>query len=356
MRNKQRLLTRSWTVLLALSALFLIVSCTGSRAVNESHTGQKVTNERVVVFPFENLSDDKDSVPQIMPLIKDRLARKGFDAVVEDALNRFFLKERVRSTAYISKDLAAKIKDEFNVNAVLLGTVNAFTSSENPVVGISARLIDTSDNHIVWADSSSAAGDDFVKILGLGKISDRKKLASKVVDTLFASFIAEPSRKESASKFRIAVMPFQNKSKKNEAGMIVTYLFLTELSRTNKFELLEYGDIRAMIVNLRIREKGELNLKSLEGNIDTLGLDGLIVGNVDLYSDSSDPSAPVEVDISARLVDVRKKRILWYDSCQLNGDDDIVFFDIGKVKSVDKLAQKAVSKLVKKMEKAEWRQ
>jgi TolB-like protein len=307
----------------------------------------------IAIFPFENLSEDKNALASIMPVLRSRLETKGFKMLNEDVLNRFLLKERIRSTGYISSDIARKLREELNVNAILAGSINSFSSKENPVVGLSARLINSSDSNILWANHVSATGEDFTKILGLGRIGTVEVLASKVVDRLLESFSITPPYKEIESTYRIAVMPFKNKSKIVDAGMIATYMFIVELFKNKGFVPVEYGEVRRSTVHFRVRGKGELDLKNTEAISESLGVDGIIVGTVELYKEK-EGTLPPEAVISARLIDARKNRILWYDSYQLNGDDGIIIFDFGKIRSLENVAYKVISKLVKEISKAKW--
>jgi TolB-like protein len=307
----------------------------------------------VAIFPFENLTEDKKALSSIMPVLKSRLEAKGLEILDEDTLNRFLCKERIRSTGYISSAIARKLKEGLNVSAILVGSINSFSSGGNPEAGLSARLINSSDGAILWANHASATGEDFTKILGLGRIRTIERLTSKVIDKLLKSFSITPPYKEIESTYRIAVMPFQNKSKVIDAGMIATYMFIVELFKNKGFVPVEYGEIRRLVVDLRVRGKGELDLKSTEALSKSLGVDGIIVGTVELYKEK-EGTLPPEAVISARLIDARKNRILWYNSYQLNGDDDIIVLDFGKIRSVESVAYKVISKLVKEMGKAKW--
>src|SRR4030043_1580479 len=143
---------------------------------------------KIAIFPLENLTDNIDALIEIMPVLKSQLEGKGIEIVDEDILNKFLLKERVRSTGYISKELAQKIGKELNVKAIFVGSINSFRPGENPRVGLSARLISSSDGSIIWANHASATGDDFTTILGLGTVKMIDKLTLLIVDRLFASF------------------------------------------------------------------------------------------------------------------------------------------------------------------------
>ena len=309
---------------------------------------------KIALFPFENLTDDRTALPQIMPVIKDQLEKKGIAILDEKSLENFLLKERVRSTGYISKDLAQKMGKELNVKAILTGSVTSFYLLKKPQAGLLARLVDSSNGEILWASQASATGEDFTKLLGLGTIRSMDELIPIVVDRLLTSFSVTSQRKEKEQTRRIAVMLFQNKSKHKDAGAIVTYMFLVELFKNKGYEPVEYGEIRRLTVDYRIRHRGELDYKNIEGLSEALGVDGIVVGTVELFSDGLDTSSPPEVAISARLINARKSRILWSDSIQVKGDEDIIAFDWGRIRSIDSVTDKAVMKLIQKMEKEKW--
>jgi TolB-like protein len=318
-----------------------------------SEAAQSSQKINIALFPFENFSEDKNAVTFVMPLLKDRLEAKGFGVLDDDSLNRFLLKERIRSTGYISKDMARKLGEELNVKAVLVGSINSFYQGENPQIGFSARLINTSDGDIIWANHASATGEDFTGILGLGRVKTIDRLASKILDKLLDSFGIKPPYKERESTYRIAVMPFQNKSKTKDAGMIATYMFIVELFKSKRFEPLSYGEVRRLVIDLRFRGKGEIDYKNMKAISESSGVDGILVGTVELYKEG-EGTAPPEAVISARLINARTDRILWYDSYQYRGDEGIFILDWGRIRSAENVAYKVVSKLVKEMSKVKW--
>ncbi|MEW6067766.1 MAG: hypothetical protein AB1610_05710 [Nitrospirota bacterium] len=306
------------------------------------------------MFPFENFSEDKDALTFVMPALKRKLEARGVGILDDDNLEKILLKEKIRSTGYISKDIAMKIGKELNVEAILVGSINSFSQQKIPEAGFSARLVSSSDGSILWAEHASATGEDFVTILGLGKISSIDKLISKVADELFDSFTVSPSPKEKELTYTIAVMPFENKSKVRNAGMIATYMFIAELSKNKKFVPLEYGEVRRLVVDLRIRSKGELDFENTETIAEHAGVDGILVGTVELYNEG-EGAAPPEAVVSARLIDTRTGRILWYDGYQYKGDDGIIMLDWGRIRSAEKVVYKVISKLTKEMSKIKWR-
>ena len=318
-----RLHKSSLTILtLAFIIVVLSIGCSTSQKdkpvpdISESKAQQSEAYRALIaIFPFENFGDHINATEEIMPLVIDKLKSEGFAVLDDEILERFLLKERIRSTGYISAEMAKKMGKELHVAAVLIGSINTLRSGKNPMAGFSARLIDTSNGNIVWTNHAAATGKDFGGFLGLGTISDIKKLSVKMIDTLFDSFSLVPPYKERESTYRIAVMPFKNESDIKGAGMIATYMFITELFRSRIFEPLSYGDVRNLVVALRVRSKGELDFKNIGSIEEASGVDGILVGTVEHYAEETGSVPPLAL-ISARLIDARTGKIIWYDGLQ----------------------------------------
>ena len=308
---------------------------------------------KIALFPLENFSEDRNAFAYVMPLLREKLEEKGVSVIDEDSLDSFLLKWRVRSTGYISNDLARKAGEALHIEAIFVGSINSFYDGKNPRVGFSARLVSSSDGSIIWAEHAAATGEDYTGLLGLGRIDNIEDLTAKVMDKLLDSFSLTSPYKEKELTYTIAVMPFKNKSKIKGAGMMATYLFITELFKDKRFEPIEYGEVRRLVVSIRVRSKGELDYIKTETISETSGVDGILVGTVEHYSEEVG-TAPPETLISARLIDARKERILWYDGYVYRGDDGISVFDWGRIRLAENVACKVVEKLVKDLEKVEW--
>ncbi|NOZ24841.1 MAG: OmpA family protein [Nitrospirae bacterium] len=333
-------------LILVLSAVFMPGPCQAGQPPQEPE------RLRVALFPFANLSDDRDALRHVMPVLKSVMEDKGLVLVDEGRLEDFLLKRRVRDTGYVSRELAAEIGRALDVGAVMVGAVSTFRSGRNPAVGLSARLIDSSSGRILWADYASATGEDFTKILGLGTIDTMDALIPEVAEELLASFPPPPYHPDGKARpYRVAVMPLRNDSGVRDAGMIATYMFLVEMFKSAEFEPVEYGEVRRAIVDLRIRERGELDFRDIRALADALSVDAFLVGTVETYSDGTESSSPPEVSIAARIIDARTNRVLWCDSLQMNGDDDIIMLDWGRIRSVDGVAFRVVTKLMKRAAK-----
>jgi TolB-like protein len=310
------------------------------------------SREKIALFPLENLTDNREAMKYVVPVLIGQLEKRGLEIVDENSLNEFLCKERIRSTGYVSRELALKIREKFMAKGILAGSIISFSTESNPRFGLLVRLIDTSNGAVLWADHASATGSDFTTILGFGRLKTIFSLIPKVIEELFAAFSIEMLYRETDHNYKIAVMPFLNNSDFKNAGTIVTYMFLAELFKNGRFEPVEYGNIRKLIVDIKIREKGELDYNTLQRLSSSLEASGILIGVVDYYSHRKSSSLPPKVAITARLLDGRKNKIIWYNNQHMSGDDGIIALDWGRIRSVHTLANKVVSQLVKKMEKA----
>ncbi|MDH3259304.1 MAG: hypothetical protein OEM19_07580, partial [Deltaproteobacteria bacterium] len=311
-------------------------------------------NRRVVIFPFENLSDNKDVMKHVLPILLERIEKKGMAVVDEDSLNNFLCQKRIRDTGYISGDLARIIKEEFYASKILTGSIISFSDEENPRFGILARLIDASEGTILWADYAVATGEDFITILNLGRLNTVFSVIPRVMDMLFASFVSEAPPGKAKTSHRIGVMPFKNNSSFKNAGIIAMHMFVIELLKSPEFRPIEYGDVRDEIIRLRIWSRGELNYKNINTLSHELDARGILVGVVDDYAKGGDLSSPPMVGITVRLVNGRNNKILWYNTDQSNGDENLIALDWGRMRSVHTVAYEVVSNLVGRMGTVKW--
>ncbi len=308
----------------------------------------------IALLPLENLSEEGDALKHIIPVLTYHLNKKGLSVLNSEDVETFTCNERIRTTGLVTNDLALKLKNRFNIKAILTGTIVSFSADENPAFGILLRLIDSSSGSILWANYASATGDDFSGILGLGKIKSIHSLIPRVITKILSSLSTETLNSSTKSARKIAVLPFQNNSGFQNAGKIAMYMFINELLKNPNFEPIEYGNTRKQIVKARIRNRGELNYDNLSVLSNSLGTDAVILGIVDSYTHKTKTSTSPEVAITARLLDSSKSIIVWYNSHLLRGDEDVIALDWGKIKSVHKVAYSIIVKMVQEIGMARW--
>ena len=108
---------------------------------------------------------------------------------------------------------------------------------------------------------------------------------------------------------KVAIMPF--KAPTELIGASVSDLFVTEMLKAGKYELVERSQMAKVLGEAELSLSGLSESKAAEaGNM--MGADGVIVGTVDEYSAvaQSGKTYPV-VGISVRLIDCKKGKIMW---------------------------------------------
>lgn len=307
--------------------------------------------ESIAIVPFDNFGPN----PAIQGLVTAEVMRKMSKEKVriadEKELMQFLLKNRVRSFASLTGSLAAQIGKELQVQAVLIGNVVYFSDADGRLqLGITARLIDTETGRLLWADYSSVSGKEFTTIMGFGEVRDINKLVRIAVKRLFSSF--EPSYTQMEAKYRVAVLPFRNRSQNKAAGPMITEMFIVELFKRGKFEIIELGDVNQVMLENMIRRQGELDYKKIEKFSNALDPDGILIGSVEKFS--ATPGTVPKLELSIRLINVRDKKIIWLDNLEYSGEKTFVALTWDELKTADKTAYQAVSKLGKRLENAKW--
>lgn len=316
------------------------------RDVTETDVQTNDAKRKIALLPFDNFSNNNDALDNMMPLIQAQLKDRGYDVLGYEEVDAYLCEKRIRQSSFMSRKVATELGKNKMVNTVMAGAVLTFTSGENPKIGILARLLDISTGQIIWSDFVSLTGEDFTKVLGLGTIKSMDLLIPRALDRLFAKIDRTSPNPGNNDLYKIAVLPFKNASKHRHAGKIITHLFQNELSNNPMFDPVDFGDIRQNIINLRIGRKGEVDYNNLQALSKSLGVDAVLTGTVEEYRSGQSYASPPSVTISARLLDSRRNRILWYDNLHLDGEENIIALDWGRLRSADKVAYGAVSGLV----------
>src|SRR3990172_9482612 len=203
--------------ILFFAAVFFISSLTikpsfaseknGNQFYNNGYNGiaGPVSVRSIAIFPLENLSDNPLASDIIKDYIKKELAEKGGISVASDeAVEEFLTSKRIRYTGSITRMMVREIGKVLEVDAVLLGSVDYYSTIGNKlIVGVNARLVNTVDGNIIWADNVTYTGRDFEGILGLGIVKSLDILASIVVKDMISGMAERFFIRESA------VSPFE---------------------------------------------------------------------------------------------------------------------------------------------------
>lgn len=108
---------------------------------------------------------------------------------------------------------------------------------------------------------------------------------------------------------KVAVLPF--KAPTELIGLSISDMFVTELLRTGRYELVERGQMTGVLNETELALAGLSAAKAIEiGSM--LGAEGVVIGTVDEYSTVAvrGHAYPV-VGVSARLIDCKTGKIMW---------------------------------------------
>jgi len=114
---------------------------------------------------------------------------------------------------------------------------------------------------------------------------------------------------QSAAIKKVAVMPFKGQTEL--IGTSISDLFVTEILRAGKYELVERGRMAQVLSESELALAGLSASRAAEvGNM--LGADGVIIGTVDEYATVAQRGHPYPVvGITARMIDCKSGKIIW---------------------------------------------
>jgi len=145
---------------------------------------------------------------------------------------------------------------------------------------------------------------------------------------------------------KLAVFPFRNLSKDPHAGEIVTQIFLAELSKKERFEVEELGNIIDFMVEQRARVGASISKSRLLLLKRRYKIDAVIFGDILVFEQRG--GVPY-ISLSIRMLKIDTDKIVWKANIEKNGDDYIKILNIGQVRSLNQLTNTVARELMKTM-------
>jgi len=154
-------------------------------------------------------------------------------------------------------------------------------------------------------------------------------------------------------RLRVAVLPFENVSRDEDAGRVITNTIITYLLSTGEFDVVEPGIVYATMGSENIRLNEGITVEVSQKLQPKLNADAYIMGMVEEYGEVhiGNDTYP-SISFSARLVDARTANIIWAATISKTGADNVKLFDIGRVSSLGKLSKQAVATLAISLSKS----
>ncbi len=168
--------------LISVVLLLFLSACGTNKGIERDGSGNPVLSPAaplVAVLPFENLSEYPNGGEILTRLMTTELYRQRlFHIREEDDLYRQMVAERIeKEGAPSAPSPIQQLAHKLGVDAVLLGSVTEFHYQhglrEEPVVGLSVRLVRSCDGQVVWAASHSVMGKGLLRRESLNLVAQR---------------------------------------------------------------------------------------------------------------------------------------------------------------------------------------
>lgn len=151
---------------------------------------------------------------------------------------------------------------------------------------------------------------------------------------------------DSGIQAKVAVLPPLNMTRFQQAPDIITNALIIELLDTGRFRPVDPGEMERLIVERRIRFTDRVPKKVLKEIQQATGADLFLVGSINEfdYVQSAREQVPV-ISMSMRLISADGD-IVWAATHTRRGDDSETIFGLGRVKSLEKLAEIVIHELI----------
>ena len=328
----------------------------------------------VLLLPFANSAGGIQAPEIVEAALVARLEAKGYRVVRGEDVRNFLASERLRYIDSFSAAEREKLLRRFDAGFILLGTIHSFLEGPNPVVGVSARMLDPAGK-VLWSAASGLTGADTEGALALHRIDAAEPLARIVVSRLTADLpspgksagtsgrahrlgLKNPRTFRSAglpggTRHRVCLLPLRNISSDRAASRLVGELLSRRLNESPLFEVVEPADFRAAMVKAKLaglKSGDPAELKKLGA---ALGTTLFLTGTINRYRDvSANTSLPPEIELDLTLTDVAGGQILWTSSCSRKGTNYASLFSLGEITNMVALADQAAAEMIHAVETA----
>jgi hypothetical protein len=353
---------------------FILLSGCASEKAPAAHILAPAKEMRVAVLPLENLSGRKAPFKEIQKSLIDRVRMLGVRVLEDDAMEAFMIRHRMRYMGGTNADISQALKEEEQVDAALITSLELYQEEYPPKIGIISRLVSTGPQPVIlWMDSIGMAGDDSPGILGLGLINNPVTLRDKALSILshslgdFFALKGEGSEDirgrrryrpkvsyrssyiESGKTYTVAPLPFFNISERKNAEVIVMLHFINALIRQGGFVVVEPGLIRQQLLHARIIMYNGVSLSDAYYIAHSLDADLILAGRVTDYQDISAEGGNPVVNFSATAIERESRKVVWASESQNQGNDEVFFYDAGKLNTASALASEMARSVATKM-------
>jgi TolB-like protein len=312
----------------------------------------------VVVLPFDDFSGDEAAARELTQIVARRIEAKGWKVVDAGA---FLEAERVRYLDSLEEPVRRKLLESSGATAVVTGTLYTYTTTRNPIVALSARMV-RADGTLAWGDAAGLSSKETEQLCGFGRKTTTAGVANEVASALMRRFpnpndeihLVRGQRKpwfagaplafrssdlDPSTPHRICVLPFDNQSSSPEAARVVTDLLSVRFAAANGFEVVEAAALRAAALKTSIASFRNAATQSLARLAPAVGTPLFLRGTI--YSYGND-----RIELELTLVDVDSGRVLWSAQHDRRAADYTGLLMRGAASNAVSLADRAVAELI----------
>ena len=97
----------------------------------------------------------------------------------------FMVEKRLRIGTNLDKPSLLLLRRRYKVDAIILGNILVFDERGGvPYLNLTARMVTTDTDKIIWKASIERNGEDYIKVLNVGRINSLNQLTQHVVEEL----------------------------------------------------------------------------------------------------------------------------------------------------------------------------
>jgi hypothetical protein len=150
-----------------------------------------------------------------------------------------------------------------------------------------------------------------------------------------------------SARVALAMLPLENLSGRAEYGQRFSRLVWSALGRTGRFELVDPGEVDAVLVEMRIRSAGTFARDQILKASDRLRVRWILAGTLLECGSVHTPDGEIPTfSLALRLLDGRTGRVAWTDLRARSGEDRETLFGWGREESLERLADATARELV----------
>jgi TolB-like protein len=148
----------------------------------------------IAVLPFENFTKDDFAGEKIRRIVITELLSRGVDVTEPGEVTRLLRELNVRSLRSVKTEKIQKTGETLGVDAMMLGSVEAFGISQGinvtyPEVTINLMLLETGSGNIIWSVRYSTGGASFwtrhFGSEGMPLSEAARKTVQEAIDTMY---------------------------------------------------------------------------------------------------------------------------------------------------------------------------